>query len=178
MKKILILVLLLLSLCSCTNDSGKFIDDNDLEYYGLLEIKNYVPSNKFHTSKYVDNIYVYMQIDDNLDCINFNEKIYDLLKNNDSFTYLGYTLSDNTKTEGATLMVYQSNNILDYYHFKPLSYDSGKVYFSSCSFFYILDDSDILFEIHINAYSLPKYINGKKYNMSIYLTNYNEYILN
>ena len=177
MKKLLILVLLLLSLCSCSN-KGNFISDEDLEYYGLLEIKNLVPSNKFYTSKYVDNIYVFMNIDDNIDCINFNEKMFDFFKNNEEFTYYGYTLADNTSTHDSTLFVYQSNSLIDYYHFKPLNYNSGNVSFSSCKFFYLQKDSNLLFEVHVNSYSLPKNINGKKYNMSIYLTSYIDYILN
>ena len=61
---------------------------------------------------------------------------------------------------------------------RAISYDAGKVNFSSCRFFYIQENDNVLYEIHINSYSLPKNINGKQYNMSIYLSTYNDYILN
>lgn len=178
MKKILVLMLFfVLFLVSCDN-GGAFISDEDLEYYGLTDIKAFVPSNKFYTSKYVDNIYVFMDIKDNIDCVNFNKKVYDLLSSNDNISYFGYILEDNTTNNGETLVVYESNNIIDYYHTKPLSYDAGKVNFSSCRFFYLQKDDDTLYEIHINSYSLPRYINSKDYNMSIYLSTYNDYVLN
>lgn len=177
MKKRFIFILLVISLIfsSCkVNKNDTFFDTEYLEYSGLLDIKELVNSN-YYSEKSFANYTCYMVMKDDLEVYNLCLEIFDLLKDDTKFEYLGYVHSSQYMN-GLNKDIYTSDNINDYF-INSNEMEEDKMNFSCCEFIFKKKDFDMIFSITI--YSLDDYnaktINNITYNSKIVLDEFPSY---
>ena len=150
MKKIMLIISLslVIMLTSCSTNSIEFIDDDSLNQYGVIELKNIISSDVYYTKKFDWGIESNLYYNNDIEVQTVIEDIFEMLQNEELYSYCGYVPGSERLKSNKTIK--SSTNLEDYYvNDNDMNEDSMTL--TSCSFIYKLNGDDTVYELEVTS---------------------------
>ena len=176
MKKIMLFVSLFIVciLSSCSKTSNNFINDDTLNYYGIIKLKDLVSSDVYYTEEHGTRIQSYLYYNNDIEFQILLEDIYEMLLNDELHSYCGYIPpTEIMKTSNKKIM---RSTKLEEHYINDNDMNEDNITLTSCIFVYMKNDDENIYQLEIISYPEVEVINNKEFNVVINLSKQSFYI--
>ena len=176
MKKLMLITSLFIVciLTSCSKTSNNFINDDTLNYYGIIELKDLVSSDVYYTEEHGTRIQSYLYYNNDVEFQNLVEDLYEMLLNEELYSYCGYIPpTEIMKTSNKKIM--RSTKLEDHY-INDNDMNKDSITLTSCIFVYKNINNETIYQLEITSYPEVKVINNKEFNVIINLSKQSFYV--